>query len=80
MTAINDRKGVPLTTDELRRRAIAAAANAESALRIDPPRPETAQAWVAVSHALIAAAAVQAQIEAETRPNTLASGPGDSLR
>ncbi|MGW2251377.1 hypothetical protein ACWCXH_14350 [Kitasatospora sp. NPDC001660] len=44
------------------------------------PQLETAQAWVAVTHALIAAAAVQDRIEGEARPNTLAFEPGYDLR
>ncbi|MFJ4673022.1 hypothetical protein [Kitasatospora purpeofusca] len=77
---ITDLAGVPLTAHELRRRAIAAAASAEHNLRRDLPQLETAQAWVAVTHALIAAAAVQDRIEAAARPNTLAVNPGYDLR
>ncbi|MET9183478.1 hypothetical protein ABZX88_35485 [Kitasatospora aureofaciens] len=77
---ITDLKGVALTAHELRRRSIAAAASAEHNLRLDVPQLETAQAWVAVTHALIAAAAVQDRIEAEAHPNTLAFEPGYDLR
>jgi hypothetical protein len=77
--SITDRSGVPLTADELRRRAIAAAATAEDHLLSDPS-PENAQAWVAVAHALIAAAGVQARIEAETCPVEIGPEPGYSLR
>jgi hypothetical protein len=73
---VNDREGAQLNAEELRRRAIAAAASAEACLKNGPAQLEAAQAWAAVTHALIAAAAVQAGIEHDEAPIEIDYGPG----
>ncbi|MEU1419217.1 hypothetical protein [Kitasatospora sp. NPDC005751] len=77
---ILDRNGIPLTVNELRRRVVSAAARAEGCLCANPEQPEAAQAWAAVTHALIAAAAVQAELENAPAPQAATARPDVDAR